>query len=229
MLNITNLTEYIPQLRLLWDIRWDKARPVHDSKHKNKGIVQLTKQQTPPSLTKWMFLLYHRTSPLSKSIQSRVNHTTRVQIMKQDSPNALLLRGPPVARSVHSPSPQRLIINPVCSLTGVFPHGGWLKDINGIQVLNLLRIPIIPTILMQMNSLLTVKQTNFIFPYIFPLLVHIDIYCIFLLLKSLYILICILLFAYFYLFALTLSIFNGWVISYHDFILKEFLLVEMEE
>ena len=115
------------------------------------------------------------------------NHTTRCKWW-----NRLFLLCPERPHSClwGSPSPQRVIL---CSTTAMFPEQVWLKVTDSVKVTNSLKIHIIPTTSKQTNSLFTLKHTNFISPYALPILVYTCIVCIFLWLKSLCIVFCILL------------------------------------
>lgn len=89
-----------------------------------------------------------------------------------------LLRGPTIAHGVHPFSLQR-VINSICPTTGAFSGGLWLKGTYGIKVLNSFKILIIATTLQHINSLHTLKQTNFISSYTLLILVYMYILCIF--------------------------------------------------
>lgn len=139
-------------------------------KHKNKGIVQPTKCQTPPSLAKWMFLLYSITELphlLKVSDVEQTSYSLDLSPITQ-SPNYEIgfAKCPFTERPYNCPwcaffptakSNKPDLFNYKCVFWSLTEGPLWY------QVLNSFKIPKIPTTLQHMNSLHTLKQTLYFF------------------------------------------------------------------
>lgn len=146
--------------------------------------MQPTKYQTPLLLlTDCFFFTQLGIAPLPKSIQCTAthdtfdlspNHTTKLQTMKQVF---LLCTERPHSCPRWALPPQRITL---CSITALFPGGGggWLKVTDSVQVTNSLKIHEIPTTSKQINTLFTLKHTNFISPHALLIFVFTHMYTV---------------------------------------------------